>query len=74
MNLTELKKKSAADLIADLDGPNDERNLALSCPRCNQSKGSRHDSKGPANSRAREVVTQLKETRMTRYRQQRPED
>lgn len=67
-------KRSAADLIADLDGPNDERNLALSCPRCNQNKGSRHDAKGPANCRAREVVTQLKETRMTRYRQQRPED
>ena len=61
-------KRAATDLIADLSGPNDERNLALSCARCNQSKGSRHDAKGPANARAREVVTQLKETRLARYR------
>ncbi len=64
-------KRAAADLIADLSGPNDERNLALSCARCNQNKGSRHDANGPANARAREVVTQLKVTRMARYRQPR---
>lgn len=62
------EKRAAQELTRSLQGPNDERNLALSCPRCNQSKGSRHDSKGPNHVRAREVVENLRASRMNRYR------
>ena len=61
-------KRAAADLIADMTGPNDARNLSLACPRCNQGKGARHDAKGPNHARAREVVTQLKHRRMERWK------
>lgn len=61
-------KRSAADLISDVTGPNDARNLALACSRCNQGKGARHDAKGPSHPRAREVVTQLKQRRMERLK------
>lgn len=62
------EKRGAAELIADLNGPNDPRNLALACPRCNQGKGSRHDARGPGNARAQEVVLQLKQRRLARWK------
>lgn len=62
------EKRLAADLINDLEGPNDPRNLALACPRCNQGKGSSHDARGPNNPRAREVVMQLQQRRLARWK------
>lgn len=62
------EKRVATDLVAELDGPNDPRNLALACPRCNQGKGSRHDARGPGNARAREVVSQLMQRRRERWK------
>ncbi len=62
------EKRSASDLTSDLSGPNDARNLALACARCNQGKGTRHDAKGPNHPRAREVVTQLKQKRLERWK------
>jgi 5-methylcytosine-specific restriction endonuclease McrA len=61
------EKRAAADLIADLTGPDDVRNLALACPRCNQGKGLNHDKAGPSNHRAREVVQALFAKRQARY-------
>lgn len=57
------EKRSAASLIADLDGPDDPRNLALACARCNQSKGHGHDKNGPGDMRAREVISSLLQRR-----------
>lgn len=61
------EKRAAADLIEDLTGPDDVRNLALACPRCNQGKGLNHDKAGPSNQRAREVVQALFAKRQERY-------
>ncbi len=61
------EKRAAADLIGDLTGPDDVRNLALACPRCNQGKGLNHDKAGPSNQRAREVVQALFAKRQARY-------
>jgi hypothetical protein len=61
------EKRAAADLIGDLTGPDDVRNLALACPRCNQGKGLNHDKAGPSNQRAREVVQALFVKRQERY-------
>lgn len=61
-------RRAAADFTRDLSGPNDPRNLALACPRCNQNKGHTHDRNGPSSQRAREVVENLRTTRMARYR------
>ena len=61
-------KRAAEDLIAGLEGPDDPRNLALACPRCNQQKGKGPDAKGPADARAREVVAALQRARMARWR------
>lgn len=60
-------KKTAFDLVAGLSGPDDVRNLALACPRCNHGKGVNHDKAGPSNSRAREVVQALYAKRQARY-------
>jgi 5-methylcytosine-specific restriction endonuclease McrA len=62
-----VEKRAAADLIGDLTGPDDVRNLALACPRCNQGKGLNHDKAGPSNQRAREVVQSLFAKRQARY-------
>lgn len=61
------EKRAAADLIGDLIGPDDVRNLALACPRCNQGKGHSHDNAGPNDQRAREVVQALFDKRQARY-------
>lgn len=61
------EKRAAADVIEGLSGPNDVRNLALACPRCNQGKGHGHDKAGPSDARAREVVQALFAKRLERY-------
>lgn len=61
------EKRASADLIGDLTGPNDVRNLALACPRCNQGKGLAHDKAGPSDARAREVVMALFDKRQARF-------
>lgn len=61
------EKRSAAALIADLTGPDDPRNLALACVRCNSSKGHGHDKNGPSNARAREVIEALLQRRATSF-------
>ena len=58
---------SAAGLWALAGSPDDPRNLALACARCNQQKGRRHDARGPADARAREIVERLLATRLDRY-------
>lgn len=60
------EKRAAADLIVDLSGPDDVRNLALACARCNQGKGHGHDKAGPSDQRAREVVQALFDKRQMR--------
>lgn len=62
------EKRAAVELIGDLTGPDDVRNLALACPRCNQGKGLNHDKAGPSNQRAREVVQALFAKRQERYK------
>lgn len=59
--------RAAADLIADFDGPNDLRNLALACRNCNSGKGSGHDANGPLNPRAREIIVALLTKRAARF-------
>jgi 5-methylcytosine-specific restriction endonuclease McrA len=61
------EKRAAADLIGDLGHANNVRNLALACPRCNQSKGHGHDKAGPADRRAREVIQSLFDKRQARF-------
>lgn len=60
-------KRSAALLIADFNGPDDPRNLALACARCNQSKGHGHDKNGPSDARAREVIAALLQRRAASF-------
>ncbi len=60
--------RAAADFTAVLDGPNDLRNLALACRRCNSGKGSGHDARGPTDARAREIVEQMLLKRAERFR------
>jgi 5-methylcytosine-specific restriction endonuclease McrA len=61
-------RRAAADLTAGLTGPDDPRNLALACARCNQQKGRGPDAAGPANARAHEIVAGLLAARLKRYR------
>lgn len=61
-------RRAAAALIVGLAGPEDPRNLALACPRCNQQKGKGPDAKGPSDPRAMEVVAALLRARMARWR------
>ena len=60
--------RNAAELIVDVGAPDDPRNLALACARCNQQKGRTHDARGPADARAREVISALLRRRLARYR------
>ncbi len=60
-------QRAAAEFTEALDGPNDLRNLALACRRCNSGKGSGHDARGPHDARAREIVTRMLLTRAERY-------
>jgi 5-methylcytosine-specific restriction endonuclease McrA len=61
-------KRAAQELAEGLDGPDDPKNLALACPRCNQQKGKGPDAKGPSDARAREIVAALQRSRMARWR------
>lgn len=60
-------KRAAARLVAGLEGPDDARNLALACRRCNHDKGTGPDARGPADARAFEIVAQLVATRLARF-------
>lgn len=63
-------KRAASALTARVgDMPNDPRNLALACARCNQDKGKGPDARGPADARAFEVVGSLLDTRLSRWRE-----
>lgn len=62
-------KRTAVALTARVDeDANDPRNLALACKRCNQGKGMSHDARGPGDARAFEVVSQLLDSRLARWR------
>ena len=61
-------KKRPGELVESLGDPDDPRNLALACARCNWGKGSRHDHRGPGHARTREVVEALLEKRRRRFR------
>lgn len=61
-------KRAAADLTVAFEGPDDPRNLALACARCNQGKGKGPDAAGPGDGRAREIVGNLQEVRQRRWR------
>lgn len=62
-------RRAAAALTAQVgDEANHARNLAIACAGCNHAKGVRHDARGPSDPRAREVVQQLLDTRMQRWR------
>lgn len=50
------------------DDPDDARNLALACTRCNHDKGKGHNARGPSDSRARAVIAALLKTRLARWR------
>jgi 5-methylcytosine-specific restriction endonuclease McrA len=59
--------RAAADLTRGLTGPDDPRNLALACARCNQQKGRTHDAAGPSDPRAYEIVATLLARRRARH-------
>ena len=62
-------KRAAALLTARVgDDPDDARNLALACARCNQDKGKGPDARGPSDPRAFEVVEMLLARRLARWR------
>ena len=62
-------KRAAAPLTAQVgSAPDDARNLAVACARCNQDKGKGPDARGPADARAFEVVAGLLGRRLTRWR------
>lgn len=63
-------KQAAAELAGRVGGdPDDARNLALACARCNHDKGKGHDARGPSDLRAIEVVAGLLEARFKRWRE-----
>jgi 5-methylcytosine-specific restriction endonuclease McrA len=64
--------REAAPLTREVDGPDDARNLALACARCNQSKGRGPDAQGPGNPRAQAIVWELGASRLARWRPQAP--
>lgn len=48
--------------------PDDPRNLALACKRCNNEKGTRHDRRAGRGGRADEVIAALRARRRGRWR------
>jgi len=60
-------RRGSEDLVAQLEGPSDPRNLALACARCNQQKGRGPDAAGPGDARAKEIVRTLLVRRAERY-------
>ena len=61
-------RRAAEDLTGGLTGPDDPRNLAIACARCNQQKGRGPDAAGPADARAHEIVNALLARRRARFR------
>ena len=62
-------KRAAGPLTGRVDDDADSaRNLALACARCNQDKGKGPDARGPADTRAFEVVAALLARRLVRWR------
>jgi 5-methylcytosine-specific restriction endonuclease McrA len=66
-------RRAAAALVARVAAPDDPRNLALACTRCNHAKGRGPDERGPADPRALEVVEALLARRLERWRDAPPE-
>lgn len=62
-------KRAAAALTVGLTGPDDRRNLALACARCNHGKGKGPDARGPGDPAAYEVIANLLARRQTRWRE-----
>ncbi|GAB6195084.1 HNH endonuclease [Lysobacter xanthus] len=62
-------KRAASAMTARVaDAPDDARNLAVACARCNQDKGKGPDARGPSDARAFEVVETLLARRLARWR------
>lgn len=62
-------RSAAGALTAQVgNNPDDARNLALACRRCNHDKGKGHDARGPSDARARQVIATLLERRLARWR------
>lgn len=62
-------KRAAAALAARVgDRPDDARNLAIACMRCNHDKGKGPDARGPHDARAYEIVETLLSKRLARWR------
>lgn len=62
------ERPAAAGLVARVGTPDDPRNLALACGRCNHDKGKGPDERGPGDARAHAVVLALLERRLARWR------
>lgn len=68
-------KRAAAALAARVGNtPDDARNLAVACTRCNHDKGKGPDARGPQDARAYEVVETLLSKRLARWRDERLDD
>ncbi len=62
-------RRAASALTARVGGdPDDARNLALACARCNHDKGKGPDARGPSDARALDVVGALLDARLRRWR------
>ncbi len=62
-------RRAAGALTATVgEDPDDARNLALACARCNHDKGKGPDARGPSDARALHVVGALLDTRLRRWR------
>lgn len=62
-------KRAAAAVTARVgDHPDDARNLALACARCNHDKGKGPDARGPGDPRALEIVEAPLSSRLGRWR------
>lgn len=63
-------RRAAAILVERVGcSPDDARNLAIACTRCNHDKGKGPDARGPSDARAFEIVETLLGTRLGRWRE-----
>jgi 5-methylcytosine-specific restriction endonuclease McrA len=67
------EQSGARELCTGLTSPDDPRNLALACRRCNNQKGYGPDLAGPHDDRAYEVVQMLQRKRLDRWREPPPD-